>query len=415
MVQENGKKILIVGHSAKEHALALKFAEYDNIEKIYVAPGNNAIKDIAEIVDIREESTSELLKFVIENNIDLTIASSSIAIKNDIADIFQANGQLIFAPSAESSKFTLNNAFCKKFLYKQHIPTPRFGVFEKLQPAIDHLTSAAYPVVIKSEEEINGHDRQACSTLNIARTFVEDLFARGENKVIIEEYVYGHEFTLYAITDGYQALPLGVAANYKFMSEGGGGFLTDGVGAYAPDYKISSELIDNIMSNVVQNILRALQRQELAYLGIIGVNGVLKNDGKYTILEFKPFFQDHDCACMLSLIEENLYTLFEACAVGSFADDYENIRTSGLASLSCVVFAQSGDKVISGLDLIEDSQINYFNTVKNNEYLELLTQKGKVMTLTASANTLKRAKIKLYDDISYISFDGKKYRSDIAK
>ena len=118
---------------------------------------------------------------------------------------------------------------------------------------------------------------------------------------------------------------------------------------------------------------------------------------------------------MLSLIEENLYTLFEACAVGSFADDYENIRTSGSASISCVVFAQSGDKVISGLDLIEDSQINYFNTVKNNEYLELLTQKGKVMTLTASANTLKRAKIKLYDDISYISFDGKKYRSDIAK
>ena len=414
MANENKKKVLIVGNSAKEHALALKFASYDNVEKIYVAPGNAAIKDFAKLVDIREENVQELLKFVIDNSIDLTIASSSIAIKNDIADVFQANGQLIFAPTAESSKFALNNAFCKKFLYKLHIPTPRFGVFERAQQAMEHLTSASYPVVIKTEEEINGHDRQACSTLNIAKTFVEDLFARDEKKVIIEEYAYGHEFTLYAITDGYQALPIGVAANYKFMSEGDGGFLTDGVGAYAPDYKVSAEVINNIMSNVVQNILRALERQELSYLGIIGVNGILKNDGKYTILEFKPFFQDHDCACMLSLIEENLYTLFEACAVGSFADDYEEIQTSGASSIACVVSAQTDDKVISGLDLIEDSQINWFNRVQN-EYLENLTRKGKLMTVSTYANTLSRAKTKLYDDIEYISFEGKKYRSDIGK
>ena len=99
MANENKKKVLIVGNSAKEHALALKFASYDNVEKIYVAPGSAAIKDFAELVDIREENVQELLKFVIDNSIDLTIASSSIAIKNDIADVFQANRHLIFAPT----------------------------------------------------------------------------------------------------------------------------------------------------------------------------------------------------------------------------------------------------------------------------------------------------------------------------
>ena len=413
MQNDKKKKILIVGNSAKEHALALKFHQYDNIEKIFVAPGNDAIKEIAETVDIREENIQELLKFVIENEINLTIASSETAIKNDIADVFQANGQMIFAPSAESAKFAINKAFCKKFLYKLHIPTPRFGIFEKAQAAYDFLNEISLPVVIRTEETINGKDRLACPTLPVAKTFVEDLFARDEKKVLIEEYVYGHEFTLYAITDGYQALPLCAAANYKFMSEGDGGLLTNGIGAFAPDYKISNEIIDHIMQNVVRNILNALERQQIPYLGILGIDCVLKNDGKYSVLEFKPFFQDHDCACILDLIEQNLYTLFEACAIGSFADDYEYIELSENAAVSCVVSAQSKGKIINGLDLIEDSQINHFNTHKNS-YLEYETLKGKALTLTASAKTLNRAKKKLYADIEQINFDGKKYRKDIC-
>ena len=413
MQNEKKKKILIVGSSAKEHALAIKFSQYDNIEKIFAAPGNDAIKEVAEVVDIREENIEELLKFVIENEIDLTIASSETAIKNDIAEVFQANGQMIFAPSAQSSKFAINKAFCKKFLYKLHIPTPRFGIFEKQQAACDYLSDANFPIVVRSEETINGKDRLVCPKQNIAQIFVEDLFARDEKKVLIEEYVYGHEFTLYVITDGYHALPLSAAANYKFLSEGDGGLLTDGIGAFAPDYKISNEIIDHIMKNVVRNILNALERQQIAYLGILGIDCVLKNDGKYSVLEFKPFFQDHDCACMLDLIEENLYTLFEACAVGSFADDYENIAFSDNSAISCVISSQSEGKIISGLDMVESSQINHFNTHKNT-YLEYETPKGKALTVTACARTLSRAKKKLYDDIEQIAFDGKKYRKDIC-
>ena len=415
MKNDNRKKnILIIGNSAKEHALVIKFLEDENIEKIYIAPGNQATGKIATNIDIREENIEELLKFAINNNIDLTIASSEVAIKNDIAGVFQANGQLIFAPTFESAKFAINKPYCKKLLYKLHIPTPRFGIFEKSQLAIDYLNNCSFPTVIRAEQTINGHDRQACSTLKIAKTFIEDLFARNENKIIIEDYQYGHEFTLYIITDGYHALPISAIANYKFSHDGNGGFLNDGVGAYSPDYKISKEIIQNIMDNVIRNILNYLEKQGNNYQGILGVECVLKPDGKYTVLEFKSFLQNHDCACVLNSLDENLYKLLEACAIGSFSDEYETLRISDTASVACVISSLKENSIINGLDSIEDSQINHFDT-KLNSYLEYETPKGKTLTLTASAKTLQRAKIKLYSDIEQINFNGMQYRKDICE
>ena len=408
------KNILIVGNSAKEHALVIKFLKDENIDKIYIAPGNQATGKLATNIDIREENIEELLKFAIDNNIDLTVASSEVAIKNDITEVFQANGQLIFAPTFRSAQFAINKPYCKKLLYKLHIPTPRFGIFEKSQLAIDYLNNCNFPTIIRSEQTINGHDRMACSTLKIAKTFIEDLFARNENKVTIEDYQYGHNFTLYVITDGYQALPINAVANYKFTQDNDGGFLTDGVGAFSPDYKISQEIIQHIMDNVIRNILNFLDKQGNTYMGILGVECVLKPDGKYTVLEFLPFLQDHDCACVLNSLEENLYKMFEACAIGSFSDEYEAINTSDYASVACVISSLKENTIINGLELTQDSQINHFDT-KLNPYLEYETPKGKTLTLTASAKTLQRAKIKLYSDIEQINFNGMQYRKDICK
>ena len=163
-------------------------------------------------------------------------------------------------------------------------------------------------------------------SLQKAIGLVSDLFVKGEQKVLIEDYVYGHEFTFYVMTDGYTVLPLCAVANYKFMEEGEGGLLTSGVGAFAPDYKISSDIEAYIMQNVVLNVISSLQVKETPYLGILGIDCVLKNDGSISVLEFRPFLSDHDCQAVLNLVDDNLYNLFEACAVGSFGDDYEEIN-----------------------------------------------------------------------------------------
>ena len=405
------KKILIVGNSAKEYALARKLATYDC--EIFVIPGNSSMMDIAKCVDIREDKVQEILEFVLENAIDLTVVSSEIAIKNDIASVFQANEQLIFAPSAQSASFALSRSVGKRFLYKLRIPTPRFAIFDKLQLAVDYLKTANMPQVIRTDENLNTADRLVCSTFINAKTFVEDLFSRDEKKVVLEDYVYGHEFTFYAVTDGYSALPLMTVANYKFMENGNGGILTSGTGAFAPDYKVSKDIETSIMNDVVVKVLQALERKGTPYLGILGIDCVLMPDGQYVVLNFKPFLSDHDADAVLNLVDENLLNLFAACAVGSFADDYEKLNVSDNSSVSCVVSSRQEGKLIKGLDLV-DSDIAHFG-VKQNKYLEYETIKGKNFVLTRTAKTLSRARKHLYEDIEVIKFDGKKYRNDICE
>lgn len=405
------KKVLIVGNSAKEYALVKKFKNYDC--DIFVLSGNSAISELAECVDIREENVQEILEYVLENAIDLTIVTSEVAIKNNIAELFQTNNQLIFCPTAQSAQFTLSRSAGKRFLYKLRIPTPRFGIFDKLPLAIDYLKNAPMPQVIRADENSNSADRLVCTTFATSKTFVEDLFNKDENKVVLEDYVYGHEFTIYVVTDGYSALHLATVANYKFAEDGDGGILTSGVGAYTPDYKISSDIENSVMQNVVERVLASLQRKETPYLGVLGIDCVLTTDGNFVTLDFKPFLSDHDAEAVLNLVDENLLTLFEACAVGSFADDYEKIDVSDNSSVSCVISSRKKGEIIKGLELVE-SDITHFATTKN-KYFEYETVEGKTLVLTKTAKTLSRARKHLYEDVELISFSGKKCRNDICE
>ena len=405
------KKVLIVGNSAKEYALVKKFKNYDC--DIFVLSGNSAISELAECVDIREENVQEILEYVLENAIDLTIVTSEVAIKNNIAELFQTNNQLIFCPTAQSAQFTLSRSAGKRFLYKLRIPTPRFGIFDKLPLAIDYLKNAPMPQVIRADENSNSADRLVCTTFAASKTFVEDLFNKDENKVVLEDYVYGHEFTIYVVTDGYSALHLATVANYKFAEDGDGGILTSGVGAYTPDYKISSDIENSVMQNVVERVLAALQRKETPYLGVLGIDCVLTTDGNFVTLDFNPFLSDHDAEAVLNLVDENLLTLFEACAVGSFADDYEKIDVSDNSSVSCVISSRKKGEIIKGLELVE-SDITHFATTKN-KYFEYETVEGKTLVLTKTAKTLSRARKHLYEDVELISFSGKKCRNDICE
>ena len=405
------KKILIVGNSVKEYALTKKFQSCGC--EVFVAPGNSAINEITECVDIRENNIQELLEYVLENDIYLTVATSEIAIKNNISELFNANNQLIFAPSAMGADIVLSRSAAKKILYKLKIPTPHFGIYDKLQLAVDYLKKAPMPQVIRTDEPVEGKDRLVCTTFTTSKTFVEDLFLKGEKRVVLEDYVYGHEFTLYVVTDGYHVLPLTTVANYKFMENENGGILTSGVGCYTPDYKITKTIVDSIMKNVAVRVLEHLQSKDMPYLGILGIDCVLTDDDKYVVLDFKPFLSDHDGNAVLNLVDENLLTLFEACAVGSFADDYETINISDNSSVSCVLSSRIKDSIVKGLDIVDSDVIPF--ALKKNKYLEYETIEGKNFVITNTAKTLTRARKTLYEDIDVIKFDGKKYRSDICK
>ena len=277
MNKKIGKKVLIIGSGAGEYTLAKRIAELDEIATVFVASGNDAMKEFSTVVDIRENNVQELLEFALENAIDLTIASSELAIKNDIASIFQRNNQMIFAPTKESASICLSKSSGKKFMYKTRIPCPKFGIFDKPSLAIDYVKTSNMPVVIKTDE-YQEKGVFVCNAFSIAKAFIEELFESGEKKVIVENYVLGHEFSFYVITDGYHALPLGSVATYKQELEGNGGLITEGMGAITPDYKVSKQIEQRILQQIIYPTLNTLARERTPYVGILGVDLIMTRE-----------------------------------------------------------------------------------------------------------------------------------------
>ena len=415
MKKLNHKNVLIIGNCAKEYAFAKKLSELDYIEKIFVAPGNDAMKEFCECVDIRENSPIELLEFALENNVDLTVVLSEKAIKADVVGFFTDNGQQVFGPTAKSAEICTCKSYGKRFMYKLRVPTPKFGIFEKSNLATDYVRNAELPIVVKTDEFRGINGTLVCGSFDIARAFIDESFLRGEQRIILEDFVYGHEFSFYVITDGYNALPLTSVANYKFDLDGDGGLLTPGMGCFAPDYKISLDNEQFIMNEIIFPALETLAQNETPYVGILGVDAVLTPDGEVVALEFNSSLQEHDCQSVLSLINDDLYLLMQACATGSFADDYSNINISDDFSVSAVL--SSGRKsgaIIYGLDNLDEStKIAHFNTRKN-KYLEYETVGGRTLLVTKNAKTISIAVNNLYEELNTITFEGKKYRKDLC-
>ena len=385
------KKVLIVGNL---YSLAKKMASI--VDKVFVIPGNPSFVDFAEIVDIREDNAIDVLNFVLENDIDLTIVTSCKGLKSDLVSLFLNNNKPIFAPPFDSANYTLSLSAVKKLLYKLKVPTPKFAIFDKNSLAFDYLQKANFPLIISNDDNSK---RQCCTTIASARNYVDDLFMYGEDKVVFQDYVYGHEFTLYVVSDGYQILPLTTVANFKFSESGDGGSLSNGVGAYVPDNKISNSIVEDILNNVALRFIQHMQKNGTPYVGILGIDAVLLNDNSFSVLGFKPFFSDFDCNAVLNSIDENIYELFDACANGFFADEYEDILVNDNISVSCVIKSTKGSIPLETIQNL-DSEITFLNDDKS-------------LVLTSCAKTLSRAKNVLQEDISFLPIEGIKCRSDI--
>ncbi len=343
--------ILIVGHGKSAQALKQKLESNTNAEKVFVSDN----------IDLRENDETGLLKFALENNINMTIPISMTALNSDIVSFFQANGQNIFGPNKKSCQITLNKIQGKKFLYKIHAQTPKFGIFDKTQQALDYLKTANFPVIISTSD---GKDSITCTTISLASQFLnETINFHGETDILIEEYTYGHNFTVYFITDGYGAIPFASVGEYKYSTceKAGAKY---GKGCYIPDFRVSQTVISRL-ENIVNNTLKTLDNKENPYSGILGIKCILTGEDKFVVKGFKPFFEDFETEAILRTIDEDLIKLFYSCINGYFSDEYNQIQTNDICSVS--------------------------TTIKHN---------NKV--LTQSARTIKRAKELLSEEIEDI-------------
>lgn len=406
------KKILIIGNGANAYALAKKLStEHD----IYVTPSSDTLAEIATTIDIREGNINELLEFVMENGIDLTIPLSQIAIENNIVQKFTDNNQYIFGPLSKAAELCFNKAAAKKILYKLHIPTAKFGILEKQNMAVEYLKNQKIPFVVKTNDK---NSAIILTSVQQGKKYIESLPFEKNSRVIIEDYIYGTSFSFYTVTDGYKALPIGSSIVYRHSLEGDGGQLTSGMGAISPNYKLSTEQEYYLMDNVIYPLLEYLQAGGNAYLGILGVKGIITDEGSLVILGWQSFMQDSDSAAIIENIDEDLYSLFESCVIGSFSDEKEIINQKENYSVSVVLRnnnSSNEENIITGLDnLEEDTIITFYPNVKKNKYLEYEASKDSVVVVTSSASSISRAGEKVYSEIKDIDFKGMYYRKDIC-
>lgn len=407
------KKVLIIGNSAKEYALAKKLSE--NCE-VFVAPGNDAMKEFATCLDIRETSVQELLEYALENDIDITIPVAPSVFDTDIVERFTKNNIPIFGSSKAVAKLLYDKFSAKKIMYKLGIPTPKFGIFEKQPAANDYIKNIKMPYVVKNSA---AKSAVIVTSPQTSKLVMDSMFMEKTSKVLVEDYIYGTSFGFYAITDGYNALPIGSSILYRYSLDGDGGQLTSGMGACSPNYKLSFEAEEYLMNNVIYPTLDYLERNNATYLGILGINGILCDDGSVNVLGYQPFMQDTDCAGILELIDTDIFRLFEACIVGSFSDEISYIEQKNNAAVSVVLSCRNTDcsgNVIQNTDLLDESTIvSYTNNAYKNKYLEYEAKTGDVMVLTAVSGTHTSASSKVYDEIESINFKGMKFRHDICK
>ena len=407
------KKILIIGNSLKAYSLAkLLSSKYE----IYITPASDTLKEFTNTLDIREDNIAELLEFVLENGIDLTIPVSEECLKTDIVEIFNKNNLQIFAPNKEAASIVFDKAYAKKVLYKLRIPTPRFGIFEKQNMVMDYIKNLKNPFVLKTN---TNNSAAVFSSFNIAKNCIDFSFIEKNKKIIIEDYIYGTPFSFYTITDGYKALPIGSSINYKQQLDGDGGQITSGMGACSPNYKLTLEHEYFLMDNVIYPTLDYLEIGGYPYIGILGINGVLQNDGTISILGYQAFMNDTDAYIILNSINENLYDLFISCTLGSFSDEYDNIQLNESFATSLVLsnkYRDNTENIITGLeDLEENTFVGFYPNVKKNKYLEYEAPSKEVLLIATQAPSVSSSTKKMYKEAENINFKGLYCRKDICK
>lgn len=415
-------KILVVGKGGREHALVWKLSQSKDVEKIYSAPGNAGIAEIAEVVPIEMENLSALADFANSKGIDLTVVGPELPLTLGIVDVFEAKGLRIFGPTKEASEIEGSKAFAKDFMQRYHIPTASFRIFSDHLDAIDFVTSASYPLVIKASGLAAGKGTVIVNSPSEAKKSVEEImvekvFGNAGERLVIEEFLDGEEVTIMALTDGERVIPMVSAQDHKRIFDDDKGPNTGGMGAYAPTNIVSDKMMKRIVEEILEPTIQGLADMGRLYKGVL-YTGVIITDRGPKVLEYNCRFGDPETQAVLPLLETDLVQIFS-----DIADGYLNIDEIKWKEQSsvCVVMASRGypesqekNTPVEGINACKGKGCLVFHAGTLKKDGRIVTNGGRVLGVTAVDITLKGAISKVYDCIGAINFDGMQFRHDIG-
>ena len=410
--------VLVIGRGGREHALAWKFAQSTKVKKVYVAPGNEGMRDVATPVDIDENDFDALVLFAKENNVELTFVGPEIPLMNGIVDCFKEEGLRVFGPNKAAAVIEGSKAFTKELMKKYNIPTAAYETFTDYEEAVQYIQKVGAPIVIKADGLAAGKGVTVAMTLEEALQAVKEMlqdvkFGEASKKVVIEEFLDGQEFSLMAFVNGTNVHPMVIAQDHKRAFDGDKGPNTGGMGAYSPVPQIPESAVQEAIKNVLHPTAKAMIQENRSFTGILYAGLILTNDGP-KVIEFNARFGDPETEVVLPRLENDLVDVCNAVLDESELTlqwSEEAVIGVVLASKGYPELYKKGD-IINGLDALQDVIVFHSGTAMKHG--DFVTNGGRVLFVACKANSLQEAKDKVYKEIGKIESDGLFYRSDIG-
>lgn len=429
---ENGKsvrrlnmKVLIIGSGGREHAIAASVAKSSRVDKIYCAPGNAGIGQIAECVSIGAMEFDKLVAFAKEKEIDLTIIGMDDPLVGGVVDAFEAEGLRVFGPNKAAAILEGSKAFSKDLMKKYNIPTAAYENFDDPEKALAYLETAKMPIVLKADGLALGKGVLICQTLEEAKAGVKEImqdkkFGTAGNHMVVEEFMTGREVSVLSYVDGKTIKIMSSAQDHKRAKDGDQGLNTGGMGTFSPSPFYTKEVDEFCQKYIFQPTVDAMAAEGRTFKGIIFFGLMLTEDGP-KVLEYNARFGDPEAQVVLPRMKNDIIDVMEACIDGTL--DQIDLQFEDNAAV-CVVLASDGYPVsyekgfeIKGLENFENHEGYYcFHAgSKLNEEGKIVTNGGRVLGVTAKGSDLKEARASAYKATEWIDFENKYMRHDIGK
>ena len=404
-------KILVVGGGGREHAICWKLSKEANVDKIYCAPGNAGISNVAQCIDIQDSDIENLLKFAKENKIDLTIVGPEIPLVAGIVDKFEKEGLKIFGPNKKCAQLEGSKAFSKDFMIRHNLPTAKYKEYTDLDEAISEIDSFGYPVVIKADGLAAGKGVVISENREDAITTLKEMmsdkkFGNAGDKIVVEEFLTGIETSILAFVDNDTIVPMVSSKDHKKVFEGETGLNTGGMGTFSPSEIYTEKLAKEVQEKILDKTLEGFKKDNLNYKGILFVGLMITEDGP-KILEYNVRFGDPETQSVLFRLDTDLNKIISEI----LNNNLKNIEINySKEEAICVMLTSGGypenyekGKVISGLENL-DSDIVVFHSGTKFDNENIVTNGGRVIGITAKGKTVKEAGEKVYENIKKINF-----------
>jgi phosphoribosylamine--glycine ligase len=418
-------KLLVIGAGGREHALAWKLAQSKRVGEVIVAPGNagTAREPRVRNVDIAATDIEGLLRFALDEAVDLTVVGPETPLVMGLVDRFRAEGLACFGPRRVAAQLEGSKAFAKAFLLRHNIPTARHAVFSELKPALAHVRKVGAPIVIKADGLAAGKGVVVALTLGDAEQALRDMLgahALGDASasVVIEEFLEGEEASYIVISDGQNALPMATSQDHKRVGEADTGPNTGGMGAYSPAPVVSAEVDRRIMDEVIRPTLAGMAAEGAPFIGFLYAGLMIDRHGAPRVIEFNVRFGDPETQPILMRLQSDLLELIESALSGRLRD--VRLHWDPRPAIGVVMAAQgypgkvrSGDP-IDGLDVPTPPEVKVFHAGTRERDGAVVTAGGRVLTVCALGSDFAAARERAYAALGNLRFEGAFHRRDIG-